>query len=427
MEKYNFKRILKNPEIIFIKLPYKTETIYFNIFIKDVIFLESEKEIGLSHFWEHYILTLIRDKFKDAFYSNGKVGISYLEFIFEFRSQSDYKYLQEILSIIFNPVALEESIFQREKRVILDEIENKSTDTERKLFILSQQSFFENPRRLKYPVYGTIEKVKDYNVNQLLNFWKKILNPRLIKIFIGSDTLSSKLEKDILHFFSKINFTNKELPKINFKYASSRIVIEDWQFDKKLNVVLGFPGASIAAPLKRRYAENALCRVLIKSSEYGVFDDFRNLGIYSFDWGIFRTHYSGIISFWIKCSKENIYKVLTVFLQKLFAFRNLKIPVSHIQRQYDLESLKDHWKSNSKFYDWVVDDLINENKVTSPKQIISIIKSLNSQDIQKVARSLNFKNLYSIILGNHATKLIDKQQLRNLIKKHIPPDKKIYN
>ena len=416
MKNYNFKRILKYPEVVFIKLPHKTETIYFNIFIKDIIFLESEKEIGFSHFWEHYLLTLIRNKFKDAFYSNGGVGISGLEFFFEFSTLSDFKYFKEILSIIFKPIFIEESVFQKEKRVILDEIENESTNTERKLLILSQQSFFANPGRLKYPAYGTIEKVKNYNVTHLLNFWKKILNPRLIKIFIGSYTLPPDLEKDTFYFFSNIKFFNEELPQINFKYAKTKIVIEDWQFDKKLNVVLNFPGSNVLAPLKKRYSESALCRVLMRSSEYGIFDDLRNLGIYSFDWSLFKTSYFGAISFRIKCDKENIYKALSVLLQKLLAFRNLKMPSAKIQSQYNLDVLRDSWKTNTKFYNWIVDDLIDTNRVFSPQKIISTIKSLNSQDIQRVARSLNFKRLSLIILGQNAPQSINKQKLLNLIK-----------
>lgn len=416
MRKFTFKRISKHPEVIFIKLPNKTETIYLNIFFRDLIFLEDEKEIGLSHFWEHYLLTLIGNKFKDVFYFNGQVGISGLEFLFEFQTQADYKYLKEILSIIFNPVSVEESTFQKEKRVILDEIENGSVNTERKLFILSQQSFFENPGRLKYPIYGTLEKVRSYSFTQFLNFWRKILDPRLIKIFIGSYYLPPNLGKDILNFFSSVKFSNGKLPKISFKYAKSKVTIEDWQFDKKINVVLNFPGLSILAPLRERYLESALCRVVVKSSEYGIFDDLRNLGIYSFDWAILRFFYFGIISFKISCNKENIYKALSILIQKLLALRSLKIPSTKIQNQFNLDVLRDGWKTNRKFYDWVIDDLINTNQVFPPQKIISIIKSLNSQDIQRTAKNLNFKNFSLIVLGKNATKSVNKQKLLSLIR-----------
>lgn len=417
MIKNNFKRIFKNPEVVFVKLPYKTETIYFNIFIKDIIFLESEKDIGLAHFWEHCLLTIIHNKFRDAFNINGNVGISGLEFFFEFQSQSDYKYIKEILSIIFTPISFEESIFNREKRVILDEIENSSSNTLRKLFILSLRSFFENPGRLNYPIYGTSEKVKSYSFEQFLNFWKKIINSnKLIKIFIGSYYLSSNLEKDLSNFFSNLKFSNEKLPQIKFKYSKTNIVIENWQFDQKLNVVLNFPGENVGAPLKNKYAESALCRLITKSFEYGIFDDLRNLGVYSFDWMIFRTFYFGIISFKIKCNKENIYEAVRILIKKILAFKKSKIPFKNIQNQFDLEYLKNSWKTNSKFFNWVVEDLIDINRVFSPQRVISTIKSLTSRDIKKTAQRFNFKNASLIIIGNNAVKLINKRKLFNLIK-----------
>src|SRR3989338_6634527 len=200
MKKYTIKNGIT---LIFEKTSSKSVAV--EIMFKVGSNFESLKVAGISHFLEHMLFegTKKRKTSREIANEIEKYGGDFNAYTTGDRTAFFIKIINkkfdnalDILSdIVKNPV-FGEKIMEKEKQVILKEINMVNDDPRLYQWILFQEALFEkHPAR--YPTYGTIQTVKAITREQLVDYYKTHYNANnmIISIVGNVSNAKEKVEK----------------------------------------------------------------------------------------------------------------------------------------------------------------------------------------------------------------------------------------
>lgn len=415
-----FKKIkLKNNlDAYIIKLPHPSKVVYLDIIFENAIFYEKEKQIGSAHFLEHYLASFINKKFKKEIEIQGETRHQGMRLLFDIKSRGFEKKLEEILKIFIAPLEIDEEILEKEKKILIDELTNIETDTEKQLINLGRKTFIKSPERLKHPVGGYPAHIKRISGKDLTDFLKTLLANRTLKILIGIDKRkdTSSIESIIKKYLENIKLLKKPFSVSKVIYNKKSILIKNWPYEKKIYILLNFPGPSLFDAIKDFYAYGAFCRLFTGDRDYGVFKYLSDAGIYyGLKW--YRKSFpgGGVVSFFTKTTYENFWVALKIIIAHFKTFRTKVIPKNKIKESFDIKDIKDSWSTNPHFYNWVLSDLLTSGKIITPSETVKIINSLDNKDIQKIANNFKLKNCSIVILGPKVERLIKVDELKDYL------------
>ena len=398
MEKYRLKNGIT---LIFEKK--STHSVAVEIMFKVGSNNEDLKVAGISHFLEHMLFegTKKRKTSREIANEIEKYGGDFNAYTTGDRTAFFIKIINkkfdnalDILSDIVKNPTFGEKIMEKEKQVILKEINMVNDDPRLHQWILFQQALFEKHPAAN-PTYGTVGTVKSISRKQLVDYYTAhyLPNNMIISIVGKVSNVKEKIEK----YFNDLN-PGKIITRGKVHEPEQKKMKKIVRKKNTLNsyMVLGYK--SVPRTHKDSYVFDVITAILGRGQSGWMFDEIRNkrglayqVGINNeseIDYGTFAV-YTGL-------HKKNIGKAKEIIMQQ---FQRLKGAT-----QLDLEEAKTFIEGNhtlqmeDNFHN--ADYLAFWDTVENAKSADSYISKINkvtTEDVKRIAEKY-FTDKYTLVV-----------------------------
>ena len=397
------KYLLKNGlTLLFEERP--TKTVAVEITVKAGSNNETEKISGISHFIEHMLFegTKTRPLGREianeiekrggelnAYTSNEKTA-----FFAKVLNKHFEKALEILSDLIKNPLFDKKNI-EKERKVILKEI-NMVTDEPRfHQWILFQKTLFKK-HPTKNPAYGSEKAVRKLTRKDLLNYYKTFYKPNNLIISIVGNVKDVK-NKVSNHFQDLKSSKLKKIKKI--KEPKQTKPIKKIEKKKLLSsyMILGYKTPKRSD--KDSYTLDVVYAILGRGQSGRLFDEIRNKRGLAYEVG--AQHESGIdygfFAVYLNTDKKNINKIKKITLnefEKLKKINNkdLEEAKTYLEGSYTMEN-EDNFQFADKLAFW---QMIKDANLA--KDYINKIKKVTKTDIKKAVDKYLNKNYTLTVL-----------------------------
>ena len=398
MKKYKLKN---NITLIFEKKPSKSVTI--EVMFKVGSNYENSKIRGISHFLEHMLFEGTKKRKDSRAIANEieKYGGQFNAYTANDRTAFFIKIINkrfqtalDILSdMIANPLFDKKKI-EKEKKVILKEINMVTDDPKQHQWILFQKNLFEK-HPAKNPTYGTVKTVKNLNRKCIADYYNKYYLPNnmIISVVGNVNNVKEKIEK----YFRNLE-PKKPIPRKKIKEPLQTKIKKHIEKRNIQNsyMVLGYK--TIPRTHKDSYAFDVIDAILGKPQSGWIFDEIRNKRGLAYqasvqneledDYGFFAV-FAGL-------DKKNIEKAKEIILQQFRKLEKIKKneleeAKMYIEGNHTLE-LEDSFQAadNLAFWETIKDASLANTYIKN-------IKRVKINDVKRVTRKY-FTNNYTLVV-----------------------------
>lgn len=323
------KKVLENGlTIIHKQVPAETVTVEFSVHTGSI--METKQEAGLSHFLEHLLFEGTKNRPTSKAIANEieKYGG---EFNAATSQERTYYYVKiakkhfpialDILQDMFTSSLFDKRIIEKERKVVLDEINMINDNPRQYQWILFNRALF-GKHQAALPVYGNVPILKKITREQIMKYFAKWYVPSQITVLIVGDIPNATAAVEAV--CGKWSKKEIEIPTIK-KYAPNTYT--KTKETKKLGqsyLVLGYK-----APL-RAEQENAtidvISGILGRGQSGWLFDEIRAKRGLCYSVGIEYDANKTVSSIGIHCgtNKKNLKKVQELILEQLDRLKEVK-------------------------------------------------------------------------------------------------------
>src|SRR3989344_380414 len=391
-------------------------SIHLRIDVKGGSVLGDYGKIGLAHFLEHMLIQGIpslpnAEAMSDYIESlAGSYNASTGEFSINFFITVPKTHLEDAVKIaseVFFEPLFPEAAIEKERRAILEEIRQRMDSPEYKIGKFVRETRFIKGCPLLNPVAGIISDVEKITKADLIAFWEKLFVPKNTYISITGSFEEAELNRHLKQYFGAYQKTTfAKIPNFTDKDLSARKVGIRFDSNLKSNYVdLSFPSLSLENSLALRLRQNIILAILVNLSRSRMFRLLRHQRglVYGVNAGSLITNGLGYTAIASESSKENIEEVVTVIVQELATF--IRNGPTEEELAVTKEFLSNQWLMSfdhpSSIANWVEGDLLWEDKIHLPEEMIELIKSTTLQDlIELMQKHWDFKKVNLVIQGS---------------------------
>jgi predicted Zn-dependent peptidase len=401
----------QQPSFYWIPLPQNEKRIYFSLIFPLQADINLFNEI---HLLEHYLMNLfVKSLRKENIKQEGRIDLQTLEFHFVFPESKFEKYVQKIFDILNSVDFTQSEILEHEKEVLLSEIPLNNRD-----FVAEIASKIKKTKTLQNIPYflidfDNVQKIKKLNLNDLKNIFQKVILDNSPYIFFGSQNKSAanKIKKEVINnslwlnwkkIKKKIDFPKQTPPQ--FRGLKIQKIFSKKAPAYKNYFIYLFRGLSLKNHFSQRMILEICSRIIFSHPQ----SDFRKylrdkFGIYEIEFKNVFYPISGFsfLSFWVTREKA---LMLIDFIRKDFDWEMVDWKkIFSLWRKEQKEIFKNansDWQINSKRFQWIVEDLVLEKRVISPRLYKDVFEKTKLKTIKKVfSRTFDFKNCYLWIVS----------------------------
>lgn len=309
--------------------------------------LRDEEKYGVAHATEHMVYKGTKNRSEEDInkelseifgFQNAMTNYPYVIYYGTLLGEDLERGIELFSDIIINP-SFKNDGFKEEMNVIVEELKEWDEDLEQyledKLFLNAFKS-----RRIKYPIIGTFDSLKNICLEDIKEFYKRTYFPRNTKIAVVT-SLDFDIVLDIVkRYFEEWNSTLDTIDKITYETLYSK-VFEDIKGDIKTSKI------QINYPIDK-LSEKEVRALRIFNEYFGeginskLFDTLRTKNGLVYDVLTRVCHENGIKFYKITFStaKENVDKALSLIDECVYEIKNLKNTIN------ESELLK--WKKSFK-------------------------------------------------------------------------------
>lgn len=375
-----------------------TKSVAIEITVKVGSNNEPKKINGISHFIEHMLFegTKKRKTSKaisseieklggelNAYTSNERTA-----FFAKVLSKHFNKALDILSDIIQNPL-FETKNIEKERKVILKEIDMVRDEPRFHQWVLFQKTLFQK-HPTKNPTYGTIKAVKSVTRNDILSYYNSYYKPNnmIISVAGNVDNVKQKVQK---HFK---NFSKKPIKKTKQVIEPKQKNIKKSKEKRKLfssYVVFGYK-----TPIRKNkdsYTLDIIDSILGRGQSGRLFEEIRNK--YGLAYEVGTQHEAavdyGFFAVYLNTDKKNIPKVIKIILDEFKKLKKitkseLKEAKIQIEGSIALEN-DDNFRMADHMAFW---EIVKDAELSN--QYIKKIKKVTIQDIKRVIDKYLNKN-----------------------------------
>ena len=398
MKKYRLKNGLK---IIFDKNSSKSVAIevMFRVGSND----ENKKISGISHFLEHMMFEGTKNRKDSRTIANEieKYGAEFNAYTSNNRTAFFIKILNkrcdialDILSdMVKNPLFAVKNI-EKEKQVILKEINMVTDDSRLHQWILFQKTLFEK-HPAKNPTYGNAAAIKNMGRNDIINYYAQhyVPNNMVISVVGNADNVKQKIEK----YFGSLS-QKKLIPRKIIKEPLQKKTKKFVEKRKTSNsyMVLGYK--TISRTNKDSYVFDVISAVLGKGQSGWIFEEIRNKRGLAYQVGVqneLEGDY-GFFAVFAGLDKKNIEKAKKIILQQFrkletISKKELEESKTYIEGNYTL-NMEDNSQAadNIAFWETIKTASLADNYIKN-------IKKVKINDVKRVSKKY-LNNKYTLVV-----------------------------
>ena len=398
MKKYKLRNGIT---VVFEKTSSKSVAVemMFNVGSND----ENKDIAGISHFLEHMLFegTKKRKNSREIANEIEKYGAEFNAYTAVTRTaffiKIINKHFEKALDILSDMVinsTFNEKMIEKEKKVILKEINMVNDDPKQYQWILFQKNLFEK-HPAKNPTYGTVNSVKYLNRNKIKFYYDNhyVPNNMIISVVGNVNDVKEKIEKYFINLKQK-----KSVPRTRIKEPQQTKTKKVVEKRKILNsyMVLGYK--SVTRTHKDSYVFDVISSILGKGQSGWIFDEIRNKRGLAYQVSVHNESENdyGIFAVFASLDKRNIEKARKIILQQFRKLENinkkdLDEAKSYIEGNYTL-TMEDnfHAADNLAFWETI-------KTVSLASRYKKMIKTIKINDIKSVAKKY-LNNNYTIVV-----------------------------
>ncbi len=308
----------------------------------------------------------------------------------------------DILSDMFFNSLFESSEFERERRVILEEIRMREDNP-----MMHIEDFFEETlygrHPLGWPISGDEKTIKKIKRSAVISFKDKFYQPKNILLTIAGDVKENQKELVFKYFGLPKRGTKKRNPFYRFRHILSgpRLSLLSKE-TKQVQIAIGVPAYSYSHP---DYDALILLSIILGGSMSSrLFNEVRVKRGLAYFINTELGPYQDIGSFIIRAGldKERIFEALEVIIEELGKIKKTGVTDEELSRAKDyfegklLLSLED----SAEVAVWYGKIKLFLDRLISPEEKIKKIKQIKKQDLQRVANKiLKRKTINLAIIG----------------------------
>ena len=264
---------------------------------------ENDKLSGISHFLEHMLFNGTKkfkpgeiDEYLDAKggYNNAFTSLDVTNYYVTIPTDEAEAAYEVVSDMVFNALLLQSEI-DREKPVVLQEINRKYDDPSYKMWQDLQATLFEGTPYARQ-VIGSSETVSAFTRQEIVDYYNSFYHPQNMTLVIVGDIE----EKQALDLAAKYFNQTRDVPAGKLYKGENKVTFTksiDKNFKADVNVdyaVFSFPTGE--QDINTVYAEEVFAEVL-SGGEYSLLNEIiknkNNTAIYVTDIGLFN-HYNGL-------------------------------------------------------------------------------------------------------------------------------------
>ena len=419
--KYTVKTFSNGLRLLTVPLK-STETVTVLVLVATGSKYESKKNNGLSHFLEHMCFkgTIKRPSAKiisselDALgsQSNAFTSHEYTGYYAKGDSKKFKRLLDIVSDIYLNPIFPEAEI-EKEKGVIIEEINMYEDMPHRNVFdVFSALLYGDQPAG--WPITGTKETVLSMQKSDFLSYHKEQYTPSNTVIVVSGNISEKEVKEEVQKYFGKLSKKKpKKKIKVREEQKTPQLIIKHKTTDQS-HFILGFRtygkghkynrALSIISTLLGGGMSSRLFIKLREELGAAYYVDAQN--DVSTDHGVFYIR-AGV-------TNTKIEEVLREILKEL---RRLQ---TEMVSDAELEKVKSYLLGNLKLFLEPSDDIANffgqqavlGEKIKNVHDIEREIRKITKKDIQKVAQTIFTKNTLNLaIIGPFS----DKKKFKDIL------------
>ena len=357
---------------------------------------ELENEHGIAHFAEHILFkgTKKRSSWQiinrleavggelDAYTTKEET------FIYSVVPQKYCERAMELLSdIVFNSI-FPQCELEKEKTVILDEIQSYNDSPSELIFDEFEELIFSNSP-LGRNILGTEKTLQQFSSNDLQNFVNRCYTTDNILFFVYGNIYFERILKFAEKYFdlpsSERNFQRNSLKN----YLPQNVEAEKDTF--QTHCLIGNRAVSFGR--KERFAQVLLNNILggpLLSSRLNLAVRERNGLVYSIDSSLMPYTDTGVWSIYFGCDKNNFEKCIKLIYKELDILQNKEISEKDLKKakkQFAGQLLISHQNKESYILA-AAKSALHLNSIDTQEKIIEKINNISAQEIQKMAQEL---------------------------------------
>ena len=318
----------------------------------------------------------------------------------------------EVLSDMLLNSTFDEKEIEREKKVVIEEINMNEDNPEDVLYELHSKAMFDDSS-LSYPILGTIDKIKSLTRDDIVSFIKEKYTPYNSVISICGKFDEKNLVELLEKYFSSWSSEKKYIPLYNQIgiYTDALYANKDIE---QLHINLGLKG--LPAGHDKAYPLLLLSNLLGGGASSILFQKIREeLGLCYNIYCYTQTFQGvGVVNIYSGLAKDAGIKALEVIQEEVYKFsqngiteKALQINKEKLKAGYILgqESTSSKMFSNAK-------SVLFKNKISTEEEIIKKIDKITSDDIEYVLKECFEKGIMNAAyVGNN----INEQSLNDII------------
>ena len=399
MEKYKLRN---GATVIFEKNSSKSVAV--EVMFKVGSNFESKNMAGVSHFLEHMLFEGTKnrkdsreianeiEKYGGEFnaYTTGDRTAFFIKII-----NKRFETALDILSdMVANPV-FGKKIIEKEKQVVLKEINMVTDDSRLHQWILFQKNLFER-HPAKNPTYGTVKTVNGIDKRHVADFYHKhyIPNNMVVSIVGNVNNVKQKIEK----YFGKL----KPRKIIKRKRINEPLQTKIKRFVEKketLNsyMVLGYK--SVPRTHKDSYVFDVVTSILGRGQSGWMFDEIRNKRGLAYQVGVNNEHESdyGMFAVYTGLDKKNVEKAKEIILQQFrrlekISKKDLEEAKTYIEGNHTLQ-MEDNFHHADNLAVW---ETIKDAKLAD--SYLKNIRKVSVDDVKRVAKKYLNDNYTLVVI-----------------------------
>ncbi len=393
------KRILKNGLKVIAVPQTDTQAVTVLIMVKTGTGNEKKETNGIAHLLEHVLFkgTKKRPSWEQVNEDIDKMGAEHNAFTgyectgYWIKTESsNFENALEIISDIFLNATINRKDIEKEKGVIIEEI-NMYKDSPNLFIIRLWRELLYGDQPSGWDISGTKESVKSISMEKLKDFFRKqyVAENSLVCVKIGeyfSDITRGRL------FSKKATVENQKKPEVLLEYRKTG----------QTNLCLGVRGYNIFHP--RRYALMVMEIILGGMSSSRLFAKIRQeLGtVYAIHTFSGMETDCGYLTTYIGVANEKVEEAIGIILKEYKRISEERVSPSELERakSYVKGKLALNLETSDDRASFCAEQELLEGEILTPEEIFAKIKSVSAEDILNVAKDI-FKpgNLNLALIG----------------------------
>ncbi len=407
----NFYKTVLDSGLRIITAPMKeTKAVTILFLVKAGSRHESQKQNGIFHFMEHMIFkgTKKRPRAIDISRQLDGIGADFNAFTseeytgFYITSASDkFNLSLDILSDIFLNSMFPSPEIEKEKGVILEEINMYKDLPQRYVMELAKKQMFGNTP-LGRSTLGTSQTVSSFSRKDFIDVFKKNYCAKNTLVVVAGNQEKLNWESAIKQKLSKITQGEVAKPQKNIKIQNSPVINTYYKKTDQSHLVLGFPTFSRLD--KRRYPLKLLNNIFGANMSSRLFTEIREKRGLAYYIGSSIAEFAdtGMHFAYAGVDNKRIDEAIKVILSEYQKIISKGLLQEEIKRSKDNIKGRTYidLESSSSIADYLAEQELLYDEITQPEEHLKKIFSLQNQDLKKLANEfIKLNSLNLTILG----------------------------